>query len=169
MSATISVPFDPARLKSLALQMSTGEFASITRAAAAAGIELPGIQPRPRRDAPPVLLPPDPNTGPTRAAPQAETSTQTSTPTIPNELPSPLLAVNPAGPDAPLSPKKAPSGRTPYGGPASEKPTRVEGDAPSPGTLALPAPQTTRRTWLIVLAGVAFVGAGVLVAVLMRS
>lgn len=169
MSATISVPFDPARLKSLALQMSTGEFASITRAAAAAGIELPGIQPRPRRDTPPVLLPPDPNTGPTRAAPQAETSTQTSTPTIPNELPSPLLAVNPAGPDAPLSPKKAPSGRTPYGGPASEKPTRVEGDAPSPGTLALPAPQTKRRTWLIVLAGVAFVGAGVLVAVLMRS
>jgi serine/threonine protein kinase len=175
MSATISAPMDPARLKSLALQMSTGEFSSIAKAAAAVGIELPPLRAapqKPRRDTPPVLIPPEANTGP------APTRVDSTTATIPNEPlspfsplagGSPLAAVVPSGPDAPLSPKKPASGRALYGGPASEKPTRIEGDAPKSGTLAPPKRKGGRRSWLLAALGAGFVGLGVLVAVLLRG
>lgn len=172
MSATISAPMDPARLKSLALQMSTGEFSSIAKAAAAAGIELPPLRAapaRPRRDTPPVLLPPEPNTGPAPLQVDSTTATIPNEPLSPFAAASPLAAVVPAGPDAPLGPKKPASGRVLYGGPASEKPTRIEGDAPKSGTLAPPVAKRGRRGWFLAAVGAGFVGLGVLVAVLLRG
>lgn len=173
LSATIATPFDPARLKSIGLQMSTSEFASITRAASAAGIELPApfaaVERKGRTSDPAVSAPVAAAAAPRRDANEPATQTTSATPTIPNEPISPLYQVNPALPDAPLGPKPPARKRTRYGGPASEKPTRVEGDAPRSDLYPERAARPGRRIALYAALGLGFVGLGVLVALLIRG
>jgi len=175
LSATIATEFDVNRLKSISLSMSTSEFASITKAAEEAkaaralaqAAALGAQQAAAARQAP--SPPAAGNAEGAGAANNKAVGVTSSTPTIPNAVMSPLEAVNPAFPDAPLGPKKPASGKTPYGGPASEKPTRVEGDAPDP--TAQPTQEqapTKSRAWIYVAVGFGFVGLGVLVAVLLH-
>ena len=128
--------------------MSTGDFASIEEAAAAAGIALTPLGGPPKRAPRDTLRPPSP-----------EHETQGAA----------LASITPVGPDAPLGPKKPAAERALYGGPASEKPTRVEGDAPAPGGYPAPIPQKPRNTWSMWAIGAVFVALGVLVALLLKS
>ncbi len=174
LSATIATEFDANRLKSIALPMSTSEFASITKAAEEAKAARALAQTQAAAAVGEQQIVARQATSPANienvAAPVGGLAGVTSaTPTIPNGVMSPLESVNPAFPDAPLGPKKPASGKTPYGGPGSEKPTRVEGDAPEPA--AQPAPDRAppkSRGWIYAAVGVGFVGLGVLVAVLLH-
>jgi serine/threonine protein kinase len=183
LSATIATEFDANRIKSIALPMSTSEFASLTKAAEEAKAVVARAQAQAQAAAPAgehqvasarqAPSSPSPASSASAEGPVAPAgglaSVTSATPTIPNGVMSPLDAVNPAFPDAPLGPKKPASGKTPYGGPGSEKPTRVEGDAPEPAAQPVPeqAPPKGRR-WIFAAVGVGFVGLGVLLAVLLR-
>ncbi len=149
LSATIATEFDARSMKSAMIGMSTGEFSTITQAAAASA--MPELSLPARAPSPPPTPPssPPPRGAPTRADPLGPA--QQGAPTTPG-----------GPPDVTLTREAAPTARPTVANPALRPATPV-----TPPAEPADAPPARPSRVLLISIGVAFVGIGIALAVIL--